>query len=344
LEQSGLPSFCDKRILLPLEPCGFAGEGLWSVLYSAFFQDLPALFDGFGSDYRPFLAEGAFYHRRSHSLEKRGVAVHQLFFLIHNFDKKAVIGINPAFWSIAVEVQLYLMYPLLLGCVRSWGWRSVLWITGLIEITLRVALGMNHFTGSPFLPQWLTTNPLVFWFSWTMGAALADAYIKDEPLPFRDGSKFLWPILMVIAFFFNPLQPLSFPLVAVSTTYAIAYLLSRPAGTIFPARGWGSLAFKSLGGIGIISYSAYLLHLPLFNTVGEKIASRFPGNTDLIFVLCLFSWIPLFGVCYLFYCYVELPSIGWGKRIIQRNRLDVIGLGHVSTVRGEPLVGISSEP
>lgn len=36
------------------------------------------------------------------------------FFLIHNFWKETHFGVNPSFWSVAVEVQLYAVYPLLI--------------------------------------------------------------------------------------------------------------------------------------------------------------------------------------------------------------------------------------
>jgi peptidoglycan/LPS O-acetylase OafA/YrhL len=32
-------------------------------------------------------------------------------FAVHNFGSETYAGINPSFWSIAVEVQLYLIYP-----------------------------------------------------------------------------------------------------------------------------------------------------------------------------------------------------------------------------------------
>ena len=38
--------------------------------------------------------------------------------LIHNFFKPWAVGINGSFWSLAVEAQLYLLYPLLLVLVR----------------------------------------------------------------------------------------------------------------------------------------------------------------------------------------------------------------------------------
>ena len=57
--------------------------------------------------------------------------------LIHNFDNRILFGICPAFWSIAVEVQLYLLYPILVALVARLGWnRSLIYIAAL-EIVLR---------------------------------------------------------------------------------------------------------------------------------------------------------------------------------------------------------------
>ena len=41
--------------------------------------------------------------------------------LLHNFDQRSFFGINAAFWSIAVEVQLYALYPLLLALAARFG-------------------------------------------------------------------------------------------------------------------------------------------------------------------------------------------------------------------------------
>jgi peptidoglycan/LPS O-acetylase OafA/YrhL len=57
-------------------------------------------------------------------------------FLVQNFDPGSVYGINGAFWSIAVEVQLYLIYPLLLWLVRGLGWNKCLLLVLAIELVL----------------------------------------------------------------------------------------------------------------------------------------------------------------------------------------------------------------
>jgi peptidoglycan/LPS O-acetylase OafA/YrhL len=57
--------------------------------------------------------------------------------LLQNFDDRTLFGINPSFWSIAVEVQLYLLYPLLLALVSRLGWKRTLLILATLELSLR---------------------------------------------------------------------------------------------------------------------------------------------------------------------------------------------------------------
>jgi len=71
-------------------------------------------------------------------------------------------SINTNFWSIAVEVQLYLLYPLLLVLVSRWGWEKCLAWLAVLEFGLRGLIGL-----SPSLPgvstfgwwQGLPANP-----------------------------------------------------------------------------------------------------------------------------------------------------------------------------------------
>ena len=56
--------------------------------------------------------------------------------LTHNYFPRSIYKINGAFWSIAVEAQLYLIYPLLLTLVRRIGWNKSLLFTLLLEINL----------------------------------------------------------------------------------------------------------------------------------------------------------------------------------------------------------------
>jgi peptidoglycan/LPS O-acetylase OafA/YrhL len=82
--------------------------------------------------------------------------------LVHNFHDQTFASINTNFWSIAVEVQLYLLYPLLLVLVSRWGWEKCLAWLAVLEFGLRGLIGL-----SPSLPgvstfgwwQGLPANP-----------------------------------------------------------------------------------------------------------------------------------------------------------------------------------------
>ena len=242
-------------------------------------------------------------------------------FLIHNLSARYFSGINSALWSVAVEFQLYLLYPLLLFLATKWSWLRVLWITASVEIGLRSIEALSNIPYPGWvLPRFCTGSPFYYWFSWTMGAALADAYLKKEPLPFRNRFVFVWPLLFIGCSFFQPFSFYGFTLAALSTTALMAFGLSLPRLDI-GKQGWGSFPIEHIRQAGIVSYSAYLLHVPLLSQVPRFIHFVFHHQTLsplIVFVFCLFIWIPVFALSSLFYKYVELPSIAWGKAIISR--------------------------
>jgi peptidoglycan/LPS O-acetylase OafA/YrhL len=243
-------------------------------------------------------------------------------FLVNNFSSDSLFGINPAFWSIAVEVQLYLIYPLLLWIAGRLGWRTALWVAASIELFSRsVNELLTAFYPSLEMPTFFSYSPFYFWFTWTMGAALAEAWMKGEPLPFRSAWGYLWPALFLICYFFKPLFSFCYPLAALASTHLIAYFLSRPPG-VQKVRGVSGYLLEHLRWAGLVSYSAYLIHLPLLTLVPYYLWLISPRHYPAVisYGLHLCSWFPIFGLSYLMYRFVEKPSIMVGKRFIERLR------------------------
>ena len=171
--------------------------------------------------------------------------------LLHNFDRSTYYGVNGSFWSIAVEAQLYLLYPLLLMGVTRFGWGGALWLTGAIEIGLRANTFLGVFHPGPHLASILYDGPLFYWFSWTLGAKLADDQFAGRPLILARWSLWLLIGLVLVSLLFKPATSFFFTFGALATTCGIAKLLSRPNATL-PAP---EFILKHIGQVGVVSYS-----------------------------------------------------------------------------------------
>jgi peptidoglycan/LPS O-acetylase OafA/YrhL len=246
-------------------------------------------------------------------------------YLLHNFDQRSFFGINPAFWSIAVEAQLYLLYPVLLLFVRRFGWKRALWLAGTLEILLRAISGWPE-----ILPQWFTCSPFAFWFSWSIGAALADNFLKDQPLILRRCPLWVWPSLTIIFYFVKPLSAFAFLSAALFGANIIA-CLARPICPPFTQIDLSKTRFalvwlsKHIRWVGIISYSVYLLHQPLTLIAPRLFSKLFPAyhvHPLIIFTACLLEWPLVLFLSYYFYRFVEQPSINFGKWFV-RTKLTV---------------------
>ena len=231
--------------------------------------------------------------------------------MIHNLDPRSFYGITGAFWSIGVEVQLYAIYPLLLLLVRRIGWNKTLLLTGMLEISLR---GASHLVNLPYL---VSASPFFYWFSWAIGAKLADDYLHGRPLFLAKCPLLLWPCMATFTYWEKSFFVFTFPCVALSTATLVAYFMSHPAARVPLPR----MMCNGLRQIGVISYSIYLLHGPLLAFLPAKIRAAFPAHafSPLEISICLFFFcgVILF-ISWLFYRLVELPGIELGKWVLKR--------------------------
>ena len=228
-------------------------------------------------------------------------------FLINNLYRTPG-GINGSFWSVAAECQLYALYPFLLWLTARGGWRLSLWFTVGVWILL------------PYLPAGVSRSPFDFWCIWVLGAALADAWLKERPLPFRWLPFPYWFAMALACYFFAPAASLINPAFGLGAVSLIAYCLERPELT-FP-RGLG-VVMNHVRATGVVSYSAYLIHQPMIKLSLIILRRAFHLHylhPLLSFAFCVSTWLIIFPASWLFHRYVETPSIALGKWIIQRRR------------------------
>ncbi len=242
--------------------------------------------------------------------------------LVHNFSEFTLFGINGSFWTIAVEVQLYALYPLLRTMVMRWGWQTTLIAIGMIELGLRLADGAFLTLQNQPLPIWIMNSPVAFWFSWSLGAYAADILLREQRFNLPNS---LFPALagvVLLADLFKPAASLGFPAVACFTSFLCIRLAQKQDGTVPPQRHPGRW-MRHLQQAGVYSYSIYLLHQPILQRMPTL--TRWMINTTghpqaFAFGLGLLAWLPVFIISSGFYRYCEQPSIRWGKQVLRQFR------------------------
>jgi peptidoglycan/LPS O-acetylase OafA/YrhL len=243
--------------------------------------------------------------------------IHQLtthVLAIHNFDENMFFGINPSFWSIAVEVQLYALYPLLLLLAGRLGWKRALLIVGCGEVWIRLVVAINSLASNDPVPWFIQNSPFAFWLSWSLGAYLCECSMHQ-----RSSRIFALPFWLVlgVAFavpFFRFTSPFTFLAFSLLTAIAIERLMTQK--WTLPSNDYFRTLWAHLSLLGVISYSFYLIHQPIIELTGKVIERVLPGtfiHPLLKYSLCL-AWYPLlFLFSLLLYRFIEQPSIRLGK-------------------------------
>ena len=238
--------------------------------------------------------------------------------LLHNFSQQTYNAINISFWSIAVQVQLYALYPLLIALTARFGWRRSLLGIAAIEISLRLTDGILLTTSGAGLPRWLTGSPLMYWLSWSLGAIVAEYYLRGVSLSIPRMFLFAPAVLAIFSGFFKPLSSMMFLFYALFIAGVVAKLLQKADRKI----SISDFLRNHLQQVGLWSFSIYLLHYPLLLIVPEVAFKIIPSayiHPFTYFVLCSASWILIVPIAGLFYRLVELPSIVLGKRLLPPN-------------------------
>lgn len=249
-------------------------------------------------------------------------------FLVHNFNEATFMAINGSFWSLAIEAQLYLLYPLLLVMVGRFGWRQTMVILACCEFFIRGVDGFVETAGvgnSVYgRVSWLfSASPLGYWFSWALGARMAESFLKGERSPFARAPLVLWVVLTLLSYFIRPMLPFLFVLSAIVTAIAVSRLLERDRPEVHAP----AFFLKIFGRIGLWSYSIYLLHQPFLNAVSLLMSNVIPGSyrfATATFFYFVASWLVIILISGLWYHVFEIPGIALGKWII-RNRVSSSG-------------------
>jgi peptidoglycan/LPS O-acetylase OafA/YrhL len=201
-------------------------------------------------------------------------------------------------WSLAVEEQFYLFFPIFLMLVWRLGQRSVLILLSILGISSLIAAQIGSVSQPDASFYLLPTR------GWELliGSLIAFHYTNPKK---RIPSKIINELgglvglilLTYSIFIFNKKTP--FPsLYTLVPTMAAAFIILFSSENTYVGK---LLGHKIFVGIGLISYSAYLWHQPLFAFIRHRTVDE-PTQITMI-VLAISS----LGLAYFTWKYIETP-------------------------------------
>jgi peptidoglycan/LPS O-acetylase OafA/YrhL len=234
--------------------------------------------------------------------------------LFYGFTPRTALGHT---WSLAIEEQFYLVWPLILGAVLVAGVRWQRFAKGIILVTIAsILIGRVVVFGLLHYPHW-ESIPFFNFDGLAIGCLIAvflhndDAGVSNR-LP-------RWPAVLAVGFV---VFDFFFARVYIShDTYDIRTLLLRVAfGYILliivctPDLGINKrLTHPVLVTLGLWSYSLYLWHLPALYVFSSD---RYPGAPRIL--LAVLRLVVPFVLALLSFYLVERPALRLGRRV--RNR------------------------
>jgi peptidoglycan/LPS O-acetylase OafA/YrhL len=236
-------------------------------------------------------------------------------FFIHNLFDSEIHTISPSFWSIALEAQLYILYPILIFCKKHIGIKWFFLFTLILSISTSV-VDVILFKNSSIA---FSSSILKFWFVWCLGAVLAESYFNGKR--FINFSKYHLVVGFIIISLlrFSYFHNFSFYYISFYIFLVIDFMLFRNKLTNENRSLLTMISrkiFNLISIVGICSYSIYLIHQLTISRMINDINLLWLGKLNQNFKLLdgIIIFVIIFLISYSYYLWVELKSIEFGKR------------------------------
>ncbi|MFT3789100.1 MAG: acyltransferase [Tepidisphaeraceae bacterium] len=257
------------------------------------------------------LVSPALLHGHASASFLGNIAAHLLF--VHNLHHETYFSFNPSFWSLGVEAQYYVVYPLIfLPLVASASRRYA--ATLMLALSLVVSVGTQiYFVTRPSLDVGFAyLLPHARWFEWCVGMWMADQLWHGR----RCGLDH--PIVMTAAAIATVVMH-EFPYQAflqstVASIFAAGLMCRYGSRTtaVRPVERW-------LAVIGVWSYSLYLIHQPLLARSIDFLQHRTTSRLAVLALVIVLVPAIFLGSAVL-YRLVEKRGMKWGSALAKRWR------------------------
>jgi len=215
---------------------------------------------------------------------------------------------NGSLWTLPVEVELYIAYLLFYFLLKKTGGPMVAIIVSITSI----AATIGYLCGI----ETLGANFLRFWAMWCAGALLAEWFRRGRLPEFKKWNGLTFIILAMSAVFGVEHQWhdgfLQY-IWAAAYFHVIWFVLANPESFYFFPKWFGRLWVW----LGTISYSAYLIHKPLFALYGF-LWVRLNGEKPADFLVPLLFSLSIWPVAWLFWKCCESPFHELSRRLGNR--------------------------
>ena len=303
---------------------------LWSVLYNyaprRFFRIAPVYYLVL-----TLAVFGAFpYFPYPESYEGIGwrYAYHLVF--MQDYWPSDIIAV---FWSLAIEIKFYLLAPFLIwGVLKLSDDRARIAVIGLLICSQPLARGLFAPEVSGYEEYFLFIRTRFDWCLDGLLMGMLSAFLVHSAAartillkPVVSGALFFFGVLLILGLSLpGPLVDLD---VSRFDIVWLAFLISAGfaamlLGLLGECPGHGLFEKRGFSFIALISYSLYLVHLPLLY-LAEVMAERVVDFADMSERMGYVVYLPFFVVLCVFvstllYVFVERPFIVWSKKKYSR--------------------------
>ncbi|MGN6219633.1 MAG: acyltransferase family protein [Microbacterium sp.] len=233
----------------------------------------------------------------------------------HMFFPQYWSTINGSLWTMALEMQLYLIFPLVMLAAARWGLRAVF---GAIVVSVLFRIGVDIFVGDAEF------SVVFLWAASGLGRL----------------TEFSFGMLAAVAGFRVAGRMRRPHVIAVLAVMVVAYLVATEPffrGTVLPIRDLGLsmlfgglivlvltvrpiaalFAWRPISWLGYRSYSLFLIHQPTLWYLSEFLQkfTHVPEGAGLLALLWTVGFAVVLGVGQALFVTVERPCIAWAKQV-----------------------------
>ncbi len=224
-------------------------------------------------------------------------------------------SIDGSFWSIELEAQFYLLLPLLILIARRFG--ALKMVGGVLAVTLLWRTAMWYLvapTANGPLENFVFTFAPARLFEFALGILAAIIFVRYQQrinplLTLSLAALTLW----IGVYYFYIKQGHYYPLT--DMVVGLGFFLLLLSASV-PGVAQRLFTWRPLAGVGLISYSVYLIHEPLVKELYTWFPARQGWDAFITYSVVFTLLMVLVG--YVFYRLVERPAIEWGKKLLHR--------------------------